>query len=265
MKRNTNRRRMLIAAIVTAVVLTAACSTKGTKNTGEENSDAISMEQNMPGDSTVYGLACDGCNDTILVFLPRSGGDPDTFNILNASKQRQVMGWPMIGDKIAVVVNRENPKVADLVIDMEQLKGEWCYMVEPELRQVAGMSQAARQKQLKEESDSMFRELMQPREYGMEIKSGYICRPIGMVRNMTSDEESPVVYPPLKRYREWRLFNGKLLLSESTRDSTGNATVTNIDTAQFVMMRRDTLVLRFSDGEQGYYRRPPQTSQTSPI
>ena len=247
--------KTLLISLAAIGLLTAACGSKDTGKATDANSDAISTEQNMPGDSTVYGLACDGCNDTILVFLPRSGGDPDTFNILNASKQQQVMGHPMIGDKVAVVVNRENPKVADLVIDLEQLKGEWCYMVEPELRPVAGMSNAARQKQLKEELDSMFHEMMQPREYGIEIKSSNICRPIGMVRNLTSDEESPVVYPPLKRYREWRLFNGKLLLSESTRDSTGNTTVTNIDTAQFVLMRRDTLVLRFNDGEQGYYRR----------
>ena len=137
-------------AVVVAALLTTACSSK-TESRPTEETDLISMEPAMPGDSTVYGLACDGCNDTILVFLPRSGGDPDTFNILNASKQQQVMGHPMIGDKVAVVVNRENPKVADLVIDLEQLKGEWCYMVEPELRPVAGMSNAARQKQLKEE------------------------------------------------------------------------------------------------------------------
>lgn len=255
MKKSTHWHRALTAAVAAAVVMTAADCSNGKKKTAGEDSDAISTEQNLPGDSTVYGLACDGCNDTILVFLPRSGGDPDTFNILNASKQHQVMGRPMIGDKVAVLMNRENPKVADLVIDLEQLKGEWCYMVEPELRQIAGLSQAAHLKRLEDESDSTFRQLMQPREYGMEIKSDNICRPIGMVRSMTSDEESPVVFPPLKRYREWRLFNGLLLLSESTRDSTGNATVTNTDTARFVMMRRDTLVLRFNDGEQGYYRK----------
>ena len=162
----------------------------------------------------------------------------------------------MIGDKMAVVVNRTNKKVADMVIDMENLKGKWCYMVQPKLRQRADMSQKIQQQELKELDDSLFRELMQPREYGIEIKSGYTARPIGMVRTMTSDEESPVEYPPLKRYREWRIYNGKLILSETTRDTTGTTTVIGSDTAQFVMLRRDTLVLRFSNGdEQGYYRR----------
>ena len=72
-----------------AVLSATTCSTK---KGGGEADKVISTEQNMPGDSTVYGLACDGCNDTILVFLPRTGGDPDTFNILGASKQHQVFG-----------------------------------------------------------------------------------------------------------------------------------------------------------------------------
>ena len=101
----------------------------------------------------------------------------------------------------------------------------------------------------------MFKELMQPREYGVEIKSEHIARPIGITRTMTSDEESPVVFPPLKRYREWRIFNGRLILNETTRDTLGTVTVTNSDTATFVLLRRDTLVLRFNDGEQGFYRR----------
>lgn len=251
----------LTAIIATATLLTAACGSKKDKRAAED-AGIISDEQNVPGDSTIYGLACDGCNDTILVFLPRSGGDPDTFNILTASKQKQVFGHPMIGDKMAVVVNRENPKVADMVIDMEEMKGKWCYMVQPRLRQRAGMNATAHQQMLKEEDDSLFRKLMQPREYGFEIKSGYTARPIGMTHTMTSDEESPVEYPPLKRYREWRLYNGQLILSETRRDTTGNVIVTSSDTAQFVLMRRDTLVLRFANGEeQGYYRRSAENSE----
>lgn len=249
----TGNRHFWWATAMAAVLSATACSTK---KGGGEADKVISTEQNMPGDSTVYGLACDGCNDTILVFLPRTGGDPDTFNILGASKQHQVFGRPMIGDKLAVVVNRENPKVADMVIDLEELKGEWCYMVTPRLRERAGMSISANRREMTEEMDSIFREMMQPREYGMEIKSGHIARPIGMVRTTTSDEESPVELPPLKRYREWRIFNGRLILNETSRDTSGVTTVINSDTARLILLRRDTLVLCFCDGsEQGYYRR----------
>jgi hypothetical protein len=241
-------------ALMLTMLIVAACSSK--KDSGKtEEGDLISVEPSQPGDSTVYGLACDGCNDTILVFLPRQGGDPDTFNILNASKSRQVFGRPMIGDLVAVLTNRENPKVADMVINIEQLKGKWCYMVEPKLREIAGMPLSRLQGEQREEMDSMLREMLQPREFGVEIKSDYTARPIGMIRSMTSDEESPVVYPPLKRYREWRIFNGRLILSEGARDSLGNITVTNTDTAQLVLLHRDTLVLRFNEGEQGYYRK----------
>lgn len=245
-----------LTATVATMLLTAACGGKQDKKTTEaENNEAISTIQNEPGDSTVYGLACDGCNDTILVFLPREGGDPDTFNILTASKRRQVFGHPMIGDKMAVVVNVKNPKVADLVIDLEGLKGEWCYMVKPQLRQRADVT-PAQMRELKTKNDSLFRELMQPREYGVEIKSDHTARPIGVTYKMTSDEESPVVYPPLKRYREWRIFNGQIILSETRRDTTGTANIVNSDTAKFVMLRRDTLVLRFNDGSvQGYYKK----------
>jgi hypothetical protein len=160
----------------------------------------------------------------------------------------------MIGDKMAVVASDADPRVADLVIDMEELKGEWCYLVKPALRARAGLSQAALHQELKE--DTVIQKLMEPREYGFEIKSDYVARPIGLTRNMTSDEESPVVFPPLKRYRQWRIFNGQLILSETSRDTTGVVSVTNSDTARFVLMRRDTLVLRFADGsEQGYYRK----------
>ena len=246
--------RLAAMAVVVAALLTTACSSK-TESRPTEETDLISMEPAMPGDSTVYGLACDGCNDTILVFLPRQGGDPDTFNILNASKNHQVFGRPMIGDLVGVLTNRENQKVADKVINIEQLKGKWCYMVEPKLREIAGMPLSRLQGEQREEMDSMLREMLQPREFGVEIKSDYTARPIGMIRSMTSDEESPVVYPPLKRYREWRIFNGRLILSEGARDSLGNITVTNTDTAQLVLLHRDTLVLRFNEGEQGYYRK----------
>ena len=243
-----------LMALMLTMLIVAACGSK--KDSGKtEEGDLISVEPSQPGDSTVYGLACDGCNDTILVFLPRSGGDPDTFNILNASKQQQVMGHPMIGDLVAVLTNRENPKVADMVINIEQLKGKWCYMVEPKLREIAGMPLSRLQGEMREEMDSMLRDLLQPREFGVEIKSDYTARPIGVIRSMTSDEESPVVYPPLKRYREWRIFNGRLILSEGARDSLGNINVTNNDTAQLVLLHRDTLVLRFEEGVQGYYRK----------
>ena len=59
--------RLLLCSAIAATLLTAACGTRGDK-TGE-NSRTDKTVQQLPGDSMVYGLACDGCNDTILVLL----------------------------------------------------------------------------------------------------------------------------------------------------------------------------------------------------
>ena len=50
-------KKTLYFAIIT--VLMTAC---GSKNNAEANNadDAISMHENLPGDSALYGLACDG-------------------------------------------------------------------------------------------------------------------------------------------------------------------------------------------------------------
>ncbi len=63
-----------------AAVLTASCGSKQQQPNHDYADDAISLHKNLPGDSALYGLACDGCTDSVLVFLPYSGGDPDTLS-----------------------------------------------------------------------------------------------------------------------------------------------------------------------------------------
>lgn len=208
--------------LAVATALTVACGSKQEQNMLDKRNNAISTEQNVPGDSTVYGLACDGCSDTQLVYLPLTGEDPDTLSIVDASKRQQVFGQPAIGDKLAIIINHDNPKVADMVIDMEQMKGEWCFTAVP-------------------------------REMGFEIKSEHIVRPIGISRDITTPTDSIAAE---RRYREWRILNGQLLLSMTQRDTAGVVSVTRTDTTQFVLLGPDTLVLRFNDGtEQGYFKR----------
>lgn len=208
--------------LAVATALTVACGSKQEQNMLDKRNNAISTEQNVPGDSTVYGLACDGCSDTQLVYLPLTGEDPDTLSIVDASKRQQVFGQPAIGDKLAIIINHDNPKVADMVIDMEQMKGEWCFTAVP-------------------------------REMGFEIKSEHIVRPFGISRDLATPADSIAAE---RRYREWRLLNGQLLLSMTQRDTAGVVSVTRTDTTQFVLLGPDTLVLRFNDGtEQGYFKR----------
>ena len=80
-------------------------------------------------------------------------------------------------------------------------------------------------------------------------------RPIGVQPNEAERQPGPVEYPVLKRYRQWHVYNGHLLFSETQRDTLGHQQIISTDTIDIVFMRRDTLQLRFADHEQGYYRR----------
>ena len=66
---------------------------------------AIDKETKLKGDRTIYGLACDGCSDSVIVFLPNEGGDPVRYNIVNAQKNHQVFGdiGTMVGHSRAVL------------------------------------------------------------------------------------------------------------------------------------------------------------------
>ena len=232
-------------------VLVGSCS-KPTKQPAPKN---VMMEK-LPGDSTFYGLACDGCTDTILVLLSDLTRDPDTFQILEASRSHRVFGIPRIGDQMAILLNRNHPKQADFVVNVEQLQASWCYMVKPKLRERADVSKDMQKKFMETLPDSVLEKLLEPREYGFLLKENNAARPIGAVyQGNTTDDQGPVEYPVLKRYREWHLFNGRLILNETTLDSLGNQKLLCSDTADFVLMRRDSLVLRFADGEHSYYRK----------
>ena len=228
-----------------------ACSEK--KTADAEESIAINDEQNEPGDSTLYGLACEGCTDSIIVFLPNSGGDPDTFDIVDARKARQVFGRPKIGDNLAVVVNPDDRHVADLVIDIDELKGSWGYQAIPTLRKTLTITPDGKTRAL---PDSIREKILKPLEFGLRLKQEWSAAPIGYRAKMAIDPQLPVEYPELKFYTQWRIFNGQLVLTEDRSLRNKNDSVSEIsrDTVQLVMLRRDTLVLQFKDRTQGYYR-----------
>ena len=245
-------KRTLFLMILVLFIITACTSVT---SQGEQESGAYNEEQPLPGDSTVYGLACEGCTDSILVYLPYAGGDPDTIDILNARIQRRVFGRPDIGDQVAIVLSAEDKSIADIVINIDRLKGEWCYQVMPRLRPRAGVSADSIVQLPPDFPDSLRKKWFQPREYGIEFQRDHRARPIGVERQQTQKQQTPVIYPTARRYRQWNIFNGHLLLSEVRRDTLGNQQVTRTDTADIVFLRRDTLLLRFSDHEQGYYRK----------
>lgn len=241
------------------VLLFAACHQSGDTNKGEQTTgDSLSQEhisRHLEGDSTIYGLACEGSNDSIIVILKSIDSDPDTIDILEARINRRVFGRPDIGDQVAITMNKERDSVADIVINIDRLKGEWCYQVTPRLRPRAGEAAGSAVQLPPDFPDSLRKKWFQPREYGFELRRDYTVRPIGIQRNEAERQPGPVEYPTLKRYRQWHVFNGHILLFETRRDTLGNQQVIGTDTADIVFLRRDTLQLRFTDHEQGYYRR----------
>ncbi len=213
-------------------------------------------------DNTIYGLACDGSNDTIVVFLrmPYTGANPDTLNILQASTSHKVFGDVRIGDRLAIVRNAQDSTVADIVIVTQDLMGPWCYKVNPTLKRRADTDDQTYAQIVSQLPDSIAQMLKMELEYGMNLKADSVVTPIGMVRRpSTVDEESPVEFPRQKMYRQWCIKNGRILLMETQMDSIGNAIPVVTDTAELVMLTPDTLVLRMNGVDRGYYRRTDGT------
>ena len=251
-------KKILFIALLAAVLVSACGSSdKPEKEAGEP----VNTHQNIPGDSARYGLACDGCTDSIIVLLPFSGEDPDTFDIIDAWQQHRVYGHPRIGDELAIVLNPEDPGEALMVINLETLANTWCYMVTPTLRNVENMPPRMQRRMLNDMRnlpDSLRKLWLTPREYSLQLKSDHTAMVRGGMRSQTTtDDMSPIEFPTPHRYTEWHLYNGRLILHADTIGGFSRKDeVPFTDTATIIMLHEDTLVLRIADTEQGYYCKP---------
>ena len=228
-----------------------ACGAKQPKTTN-------SPIRTMGGDdATIYGLVCDGTNDTIVIYLndPYDGADPDTLDILEASRNRQVFGYLKIGDKIALMRDTTDTTRARLVIVTQDLLGQWCYKAKPTLRRKAHNDGQATATVIQQLPDSIKSLLEEELELGFILKIDSMAMPVGIRAITTIDEDSPVEYPQVKRYRQWYIKNGKLILTEASVDSLGNRTSLHADTALLVKLTPDTLTLKIADEERSYYRK----------
>jgi len=217
----------------------------------------------LPGDSARYGLACDGCTDSVLVLLPYSGEDPDTFDIINAWQQHRIYGMPHIGDEMAVIINPEDRDEALAVINVGTLAQSWRYMVSPTLRNVENMPQRMQRRMINEMQklpDSIKQQWFTPREYGLNLKNDHSAIAIGGMRKQTTtDDMSPIEFPTPRRYTEWHLWNGKLILHADTiRGFSEEGDLPYTDTATIVFLRPDSLVLQIGDTIQQYYLKKEQ-------
>ena len=242
MKKNT------LLMILVAILFMVAC-----KNEKKEVLP-IGLNTHIEGDSTLYGLACDGCTDSVLVFLSGKGGDPVTYDIIDAMSQHNIIGRPHVGDWVAVLTDPEDSTKAAMVINLDELKGTWTQKKTPILKERIHNTALSEEEQAR--MDSAIQKMMQPVDIGFALKRHYTAAPVGMSMRSRAKNDSPVIMPMPKFYVEWHVFNGQLVLKERqfTNVEGKRTAVEKYDTASFVMMTRDSLVLRFKDGEQSYSR-----------
>lgn len=256
------KRTKAIFAAWGLVALMAACVQKETeKPLPDPTSEGkLNREQLLEGDSTIYGLACEGCNDSVVILLPGDGSDPVTYNIIDAHRHNRVMGRLKVGDWIGLMRNPTDSTAADFVLNLDELKGTWCYVVMPKWRDATNMTPQAQA--ILEESmpDSVKKEFFVPREYGFSLKRQWTAQSVGYVRKSPLEDQSPVVYPRLLYFTEWHILNCRLVMTSREYQKKDDSEEMELagyrnDTCDVVFLSGDSLVLA-SDGEsRGYYRR----------
>lgn len=231
----------------------------GGKSTSDTDLQAV-RTQRLPGDSTIYGLACDGCTDSVVVLLPEDGSDPVTYDIIDAKRRGRVLGKIQVGDKIGIIRNKHSKSVADEVIDIDKMEGIWCYIVMPKLKGSEEMSRWLQNRMLDKMSDSLKETFLIPREYGFWLRREWEASSVGYIAEVNSlADESPVIYPPLGYFTNWHIWNGKFIMTMGTPKLSKNnqLTVTNLkyDTCTIDYLGADSLVLSDADGSRSYYRK----------
>lgn len=250
-----------VAIFLVICIVTAFSDDNPVLASKQDDSDTVMTIPTIPvkGDNTIYGLACEGCNDSVVYLLPEDNSDPIKFDILEATRSNCVKGNIKVGDWIAVVPDSKNKKKGVFVVDLEQLKGIWCYIVMPKLRDFEHMSNRAQAKKLEEMPDSVKQTYYIPREYGFWLKSEWQASSVGYVREQSAlEEESPVVYQPLGFFVGWHIWNGKFVMTSGTpvfKDGKGGVKNLANDTCNIDFLSDDSLVLSDRDGSRSYYKK----------
>ncbi len=248
-----------IAAALCLVLSLIACSEsklRKSKSGGRTNA-----ELKLSGDSTVYGLACEGSTDSVLLLLPNDGSDPVRYNIIDATHNKRIRGKIKTGDWVGLVLNNTDKNVADFVVNLDELKGIWCYIVMPKMRDVGNMSKKMQDRMMNEMSDSLKQTFLVPREYGFWLKRQWEASSVGYVREAsTLADESPVVYPPLGYFVKWHIWNGYFVMVSgkpkyNAENKVEGYTDVSYDTCSIDYLGNDSLVLSDRDGSRSYYRK----------
>lgn len=250
-------------SFVAVIALVLTCISCNKKEKPEESSllNQVDATDMIKGDSMVYGLACDGSNDSVIVVYPFDGGDPVTYKCFDAFRDGNIIGKPEIGDWVGLMLDPDDKKTATMIINLDELKGIWTYPVMPTFKDLQHMSKKM-QKRMEAQmianmSDSMKETYLIPREYGFALKRSHVAQSVGRIHQTSTDDESPVEYPPVKNYCQWFMWNGKLILVSSDRNmsNTQNKPKIVFDTLSFVSMDQDSLILNNHGKRIGFHRK----------
>ena len=258
-------KKILFLLTLTAAII-ASCG--GGKTQPETQTAATEAEEK---DSMIYGLTCDGTNDSVIVFLPFDGNDSDpvTYNVEVAHANGRIIGKPEIGDWVGLILNPEDTTEATMVVNLDQMKGTWTYEVRPTWKAASRLSRRALARKLNEIPDSLKEAYLVPREYGFTLKRSSVAQSVGRVMQQSSlEDDSPVEYPKVKNYTGWKCRNGHLILtstegpiaiaqanSDANSKQAAPKQKEHHDTLEFVFMTDDSLVLMTHDNRRLAFHR----------
>ena len=238
------------------LLLLVACGKRGNKVEQQEKKTTGLEEK----DGMIYGLACEGCNDTFVVMIPTSDldGRPLKLNVLRAMKRQKVIGILEPGDWCAVKLNAKDKSVADMVRNMDLLKGKWVHLVMPHEKD------NARTPLLLENPDanvdSIIESYMIPIERGFQLMRKGRASTLGVkiVHNAESDK-IPVEYSASSVYESWKVVDGQIILSEadSVKDPLDPTKMLfnkdcERDTCDLVLLLKDSLQISYKGHVSSY-------------
>ena len=102
----------LFLTVMTSIFF-AGCMQKGAEDNlaKPQTKGKSNKEMLLSGDRTIYGLACEGCTDSVVVLLKDDGSDPVRFDIIDAFQNHRVQGKLKVGDWIGLVPNEDERHV----------------------------------------------------------------------------------------------------------------------------------------------------------
>lgn len=202
----------------------------------------FAIMENAPGDSTLYGLACEGCNDSVVVVLPYDLSNPQTYDITLAWKKHNIFGMPEVGDNIAVILCKDDSTKAEKVIVPDKLTGTWYYDIKPSMHKPAALTDAQfklmKTKFENHLTDSVRNAMLKPLECELTFNSNKTINMTGMRQIKEMKEQSNMLLIDYKHpivYKDWTLWNGKILMTQQRKNI--------VDTFEILSLRKDSMKL----------------------